>query len=145
MLRIAVKRLVETGLEQRHQLNEGHAPLLQFCVMMDHVMRHGLKGRSLSPFLYYTRTGAIRGPSQSVRVSAFRRARVHTRTRTRTRTYTHTHTPSLPLCLSHAEPSRLLLPSCTSLTLFLPRFAQSDAHSSGAYGSAAIGSTCARD
>eukprot|EP00124_Ichthyophonus_hoferi_P000054 Ihof_evm7s2 gene=Ihof_evmTU7s2 len=42
MLQLAVKRLIETGVEQRHQLTELHEPLQQFCVMLEYTMRHGL-------------------------------------------------------------------------------------------------------
>eukprot|EP00123_Amoebidium_parasiticum_P014300 comp22430_c0_seq1/m.33654 comp22430_c0_seq1/g.33654 ORF comp22430_c0_seq1/g.33654 comp22430_c0_seq1/m.33654 type:complete len:584 (-) comp22430_c0_seq1:201-1952(-) len=43
MTQLAIKRLIETGVQKRHQLDETHEPLEQFCVMLEHVMRHGLK------------------------------------------------------------------------------------------------------
>jgi hypothetical protein len=44
ILQICVRRLVETGVNECHQLDDSHETLSQFCVVMDHVMRHGLRG-----------------------------------------------------------------------------------------------------
>jgi hypothetical protein len=44
LLQLCVQRLVETGVQLCHQLDDSHEALSQFCVVMDHVMRHGLKG-----------------------------------------------------------------------------------------------------
>eukprot|EP01134_Creolimax_fragrantissima_P003049 CFRG3049T1 len=45
MARLAIKRLIESGMSLRHQLTEKDVSVQQFCVMVEHTLQHGLKVR----------------------------------------------------------------------------------------------------
>ncbi|KNC87493.1 hypothetical protein SARC_00379 [Sphaeroforma arctica JP610] len=45
MVRLASKRLIESGISSRHQLTEVDVPVQQFCIIIEHILRHGLKAR----------------------------------------------------------------------------------------------------
>lgn len=42
--KLCIKNLIETSLKLCRTLGEDHVPLQQFFVIMEHVLRHGLKG-----------------------------------------------------------------------------------------------------
>ena len=47
MAKLAIKGLLESSMKMGRTLDDSHGPLKQFFVVIEHVMRHGLKGRSL--------------------------------------------------------------------------------------------------
>lgn len=42
--KLSIKNLIESSLQLSRTLGEDHGPLQQFFVIMEHVLRHGLKG-----------------------------------------------------------------------------------------------------
>lgn len=46
MSKLCIKNLIESSLKLGRTLGEDHGPLQQFFVIFEHVLRHGLKGRS---------------------------------------------------------------------------------------------------
>ena len=43
--KLCIKNLIESSLKLCRTLAEEHVPLQQFFIIMEHVLRHGLKGR----------------------------------------------------------------------------------------------------
>ena len=46
MAKLAIKGLLESSMKTGRTLDDSHGPLRQFFVVLEHVMRHGLKGKS---------------------------------------------------------------------------------------------------
>ena len=44
MVKLSVKGLIESSLAAGHTLDSDHGPLQQFFVIMEYVLRHGLRG-----------------------------------------------------------------------------------------------------
>lgn len=45
MAKLSIKGLLESSMKMGRTLDDTHGPLKQFFVVLEHVMRHGLKGR----------------------------------------------------------------------------------------------------
>ena len=45
MAKLAIKGLLESSMKAGRTLDDDHGPLSQFFIIMEHVLRHGLKGK----------------------------------------------------------------------------------------------------
>jgi len=50
VFKLVIKELLDTSLSFGRMLDDTHAPLQQFFVIMDHIFRHGIK-RNISLYL----------------------------------------------------------------------------------------------
>lgn len=49
MAKLSIKGLIESALNLGRTLDSDYAPLQQFFVVMEHCLKHGLKGRHWPP------------------------------------------------------------------------------------------------
>ena len=43
MCKLVVKELIDSSLSQGRMLDDDHVPLQQFFVVLEHILRHGIK------------------------------------------------------------------------------------------------------
>lgn len=53
--KLVVKELIDSSLSQGRMLDDDHVPLQQFFVVLEHVMRHGIKRESPKALFFSTR------------------------------------------------------------------------------------------
>lgn len=60
LTKLVVKELIESSLKFGRMLDSDHAPLQHFFILLEHVLRHGLKREQSLLFMPKTR-GAMKG------------------------------------------------------------------------------------